>query len=75
MDTHAHWNEIRRGVLDKQNWSFIANIAWGVTTGLDVQTGTNDLFIYQDLADAGVIIGPRALSTGPGIFAGNNFKN
>ena len=75
VDTHAHWPEIRRGVLDRQNWSFIANIAWGVTTGLDVQTGTNDLFNYQDLADAGVIIGPRALSTGPGIFTNNNFKS
>src|SRR5205807_218651 len=48
IDTHAHWTEIRRGILDTQNWSFLANLAFGVTAGLDVQTGTNDMFAYQD---------------------------
>ena len=33
VDTHAHWTDIRRGVLDLQNWSFFANLAYGVTTG------------------------------------------
>ena len=75
VDTHAHWIERRVGLLDRQNWSFIANVSWGVTTGLDVQTGTNDQFVYQDLIDAGVIIGPRAFSTGPGIFYINNYKS
>jgi len=27
IDTHAHWGEIRKGVLDVQNWSFLANLA------------------------------------------------
>ncbi|MDX1383628.1 MAG: amidohydrolase, partial [Thermoanaerobaculia bacterium] len=40
VDTHAHWTEIRRGVLETPSWPFLANLAWGVTTGLDVQTGT-----------------------------------
>jgi len=62
-------------LLDRQNWTFIANIAWGVTTGLDVQTSTNDPFAYQDLVDAGEMIGPRAFSTGPGIFSQNNFQS
>ncbi len=53
IDTHAHWTEIRRGILDTQNWSFLANLAYGVTAGLDVQTGTNDMFAYQDLVDSG----------------------
>ncbi len=75
VDTHAHWFEIRRGVLDMQNWSFLANLAYGVTTGLDVQTSTNDMFAYQDLADAGEILGLRAYSTGPGVFSNNNFKS
>jgi len=39
VDTHAHWTEIRRGILDTQNWSFLANLAYGVTAGLDVQNG------------------------------------
>ncbi|MFQ5696628.1 MAG: amidohydrolase family protein, partial [Terriglobia bacterium] len=73
--THAHWFEIRRGVLDTQNWSFLANLAYGVTAGLDVQTASNDMFAYQDLADAGEIIGLRAFSTGPGVFSDNAFKS
>lgn len=75
IDTHAHWFEIRRGILDLQNWSFLANLAYGVTSGLDVQTSTNDMFAYQDLVDAGVILGPRAYSTGPGIFSNNQFQS
>ena len=73
IDTHAHWFEIRRGILDPQNWSFLANLAYGVTAGVDVQTGTNDMFAYQDLVDAGMIPGPRAYSTGPGVFSDNAF--
>src|SRR5579884_2118291 len=75
VDTHAHWSEIRRGILDTQNWAFLSNLAYGVTSGLDVQTGTNDMFAYQDLVDAGDILGLRAYSTGPGVFSDNNFQS
>jgi len=75
IDTHAHWFEIRRGIMDVENWSFLANLAYGVTAGLDVQTATNDMFAYQDLVDTGEILGPRAYSTGPGIFSDNNFQS
>ena len=44
VETHAHYFGIKKGLLDRQNWTFIANVAWGVTTGLDVQTSTNDPF-------------------------------
>ncbi len=75
IDTHAHWTEIRRGILDTQNWSFLSNLAYGVTAGLDVQTSTNDMFAYQDLVDSGDILGQRAFSTGPGVFSDNNFQS
>jgi Tol biopolymer transport system component len=75
IDTHAHWFEIRRGILDTQNYAFLANLAYGVTAGLDVQTGTNDMFAYQDLVDTGDILGQRAFSTGPGVFSDNNFQS
>jgi Tol biopolymer transport system component len=75
IDTHAHWFEIRRGILDLQNWSFLANLAYGVTAGLDVQTSTNDMFAYQDMVDTGEILGLRAYSTGPGVFSDNAFSS
>jgi hypothetical protein len=46
-----------------------------VTTGLDVQPSTTDILAYQDLIDAGLMIGPRALSTGPGVFSNNDFRS
>jgi len=75
VDVHAHWTEIKRGVLDLQSWPFLANLAYGVTTGRDPQTGTNDTFAYQDLIDTGDVLGPRAFSTGPGIFSSNDFQS
>ncbi len=75
VDVHAHWMEVKRGVLDLQNWPFLANLAYGVTTGRDPQTGTNDVFAYQDLVDTGDILGPRAFNTGPGIFNSNDFQS
>jgi len=75
IDIHPHWFEIRRGVLDLQNWSFLANLAYGVTAGRDPQTGTNDMFAYQDLIDTGDIIGPRPYSTGPGVFPDTDFQS
>ena len=75
VDVHAHWFEIRRGVLDMQNWNFLANLAYGVTTGRDAQTTTNDMFAYQDLVDIGEMLGPRAFSTGPGVFQNTNLQS
>jgi Tol biopolymer transport system component len=75
IDIHPHWNEIRRSVMDVQNWSFLANLAYGVTAGRDPQTATNDMFAYQDLVDTGDILGPRAYSTGPGVFPVTDFQS
>ena len=58
-----------------QNWDFLANLAYGVTTGRDPQTSTNDMFAYQDLVDTGEMLGPRAYSTGPGVFANTDFQS
>ena len=74
VDTHAHWS-VRHSVLDLQTWSFFANLAYGVTAGRDPQTGTNDMFAYQDLVDIGELAGPRAFSTGPGVFSNTDFQS
>jgi len=74
VDVHAHWFEIRRGVLDLENWNFLANLAFGVTTGRDA-VNSHDIFTYQDLVEAGEIIGPRAFSTGPDIGQDSNIQS
>lgn len=68
VDAHAHWWQIRRGVHTREAWPLSLNLAFGVTSGLDVQPFTTDIFAYQDRIDAGISVGPRVFSTGPGIF-------
>ncbi|MEC3948144.1 amidohydrolase family protein [Sphingobium sp. HWE2-09] len=68
VDTHAHWFEIRRAIHDRGHWDFAANLAYGVTSALDVQPFTTDVFAYQDMIDTGMMRGPSAWSTGPGVF-------
>ncbi len=75
IDTHAHWEFRTHDVLEPQNWSLIANLAYGVTAGLDVQTSTNDYFAYQDLVETGQALGQRAFMTGPGVFSSNDFRS
>ena len=74
VDTHAHFS-IHRNVLGTQSASLMANLAYGITTGIDVQPSTVDVLDYQDLVDAGAMVGTRPLSTGPGVFSDNSFES
>lgn len=74
IDTHAHFRPLQK-LHDRQNPSLLANLAFGVTTGLDVQPSTLDILTYEALVAAGQAVGTRALSTGPGIFSNNQFDS
>jgi hypothetical protein len=68
VDTHAHFRHpvnLHRGEF----WSYLTNLAYGVITTRDPQTATTDVLTYQDLVNAGNIMGPRVYSTGPGVFS------
>ena len=75
IDTHDHYADIRRGVLDFESWGPRANLAYGVTTGFDPSTLSIDTLAYQDAIDAGLMIGSRMPSTGPAIFSFNRFRS
>ena len=76
VDTHGHWRNWQRNeVIEEHFWPFLANVAYGVTSGLDVQTGTTDIFVYQDMVEVGRMIGLRAWSTGPGVFSDTAIKS
>lgn len=74
VDTHAHWVFPAREILEPENWSLRANLAYGVTSGLDVQSSQAEYFAYQDMVETGQTLGPRAFMVGPGIFGVNNYK-
>ncbi len=74
VDVHAHmWPP--RGVHQPQVWYYLSNLAYGVTTTRDPQTSTNDIFAYADLVEAGEILGPRVMGTGPGVFSGSGLDD
>ena len=75
IDAHAHFFGIRRGLQDGGHWEFTANLAYGITSSLEVQAFTPDIFAYKDRADTGSLIGPRLFSTGPGIFVDSNIDS
>ncbi len=75
VDTHAHmwpyWG-LHKNVV----WHYAANLAYGVTTTRDPQTGSTDVLTYSDMVEAGTIPGPRIYSTGPGVgFWSYNLKD
>ncbi|MGA0829145.1 MAG: amidohydrolase family protein, partial [Flavobacteriaceae bacterium] len=56
--------------------AYAANLAYGVTTTRDPQTGTTDVLTYADMVEAGIIAGPRIYSTGPGVgYWGYNIES
>jgi Tol biopolymer transport system component len=68
VDTHAHLRVASNIHRDVQ-WSYAVNLAFGVTTARDPQTGTTDVLSYEDEVRAGNILAPRIYSTGPGVFS------
>jgi len=66
VDTHAHMRP-SWGIHKNQIWSYAANLAYGVTTTRDPQTGTTDVLTYADMVESGDLLGSRIYSTGPGV--------
>jgi len=74
VDTHAHFRH-SPDIHTTQPWALLANLAYGVTTTRDPQTGSTDVLSYADRVSTGDIVGPRIYSTGPGIFAGERIRS
>jgi len=74
VDIHAHmWTSW--GVHRNQPWEYLANLAYGVTTTRDPQTMSTDVLTLGDMVDAGMMVGPRILSTARGIFPGDDISS
>jgi hypothetical protein len=74
VDIHAHLRP-SFGIHKTQVWEYLANLAYGITTTRDPQTGTTDVLSYGDLVETGDILGPRIFSTGPGVFWSENINS
>jgi len=75
VDVHDHFGAVRRGLLDTDDWAMRATLAYGVTTAFDPSTLSIDMLAYQDLLDAGDMLGPRLYSTATAVFSFNDFQS
>ncbi|UCD23644.1 MAG: PD40 domain-containing protein [Gemmatimonadota bacterium] len=75
VDTHYHAQWLVPEIHPEQTWQYLANLAYGVTTTRDPQTGSTDILSYQDRVETGGMVGPRIYSTGPGVFINEDIRN
>jgi hypothetical protein len=75
VDTHYHAQWLVPEIHTEQVWQYLTNLAYGVTTTRDPQTGSTDLLSYQDRVEIGGMLGPRIYSTGPGVFLTENIRD
>lgn len=74
VDAHAHLRA-RDGIHRTDVWPYLANLAYGVTTTRDPQTGNTEVLSYSDMVRTGSVLGPRIYSTGPGVFWQDNIDS
>ncbi len=75
VDVHAHVSHFFDGPSPQQNWAYMANLAFGVTTLHDPSANTSFVFSQSELVKAGGTVGPRVYSTGTILYgADGDFK-
>ncbi len=75
VDVHAHLRHDSGKISAQQNWSYMANLAYGVTTTHDPSANTEMVFSQAEMVRAGEMLGPRIFSTGTVLYgAEGDFK-
>ncbi|MFD2145949.1 amidohydrolase [Mucilaginibacter antarcticus] len=75
IDVHAHLRPSPDGVSPQQDWSYFANLSYGVTTAHDPSSNTEMVFSQSEMLKAGRMVGPRVYSTGNILYgADGDFK-
>ncbi|MDB4925407.1 amidohydrolase family protein [Mucilaginibacter sp.] len=75
IDVHAHLHPSPDGISPQQDWSYFANLSYGVTTSHDPSSNTEMVFSQSEMLKAGRMVGPRVYSTGSILYgADGDFK-
>jgi imidazolonepropionase-like amidohydrolase len=64
VDVHAHLHYTSGDVLPEQEWRYLTNLDFGVTTVTDPSASTDTVFTQAERVEAGFSRGPRVYSTG-----------
>ncbi|WP_372587569.1 MULTISPECIES: amidohydrolase family protein [Sphingomonas] len=68
VDAHAHGPQGDDELVPQQNWSAIANLAFGTTTIHDPSSRAAEIFVASEMQRAGKILAPRIFSTGEIVY-------
>ena len=68
VDAHAHGPQAADDLVPQQNWSAIANLAFGTTTIHDPSARPGQIFVAAELQQAGKLLAPRTFSTGEIVY-------
>jgi len=75
IDVHAHLRTSPDGISPTNDWSYLANLAFGVTTAHDPSSNTEMVFSQAEMIRSGRMVGPRLYSTGSILYgADGDFK-
>lgn len=75
IDVHGHLRTSPDGISPQHDWSYLANLAFGVTTSHDPSSNTEMVFSQAEMIKAGRMVGPRLYSTGSILYgADGDFK-
>jgi Tol biopolymer transport system component len=69
IDMHAHHNSAQAGLVPWRSYEAAAHLAYGVTTALDPDAASQEVFSTAETTETGGIVGPRLFSTGDPIFS------
>ena len=75
VDVHAHLWTFREGISPQKQWTYFANLAYGVTTTHDPSSNSEMVFSQAEMVKTGSMLGPRIYSTGTILYgADGDFK-
>jgi len=75
IDTHAHLRAFRSGQSPQKEWSYYANLAFGITATHDPSSNTEMALSQSEMVKSGRMVGPRIFSTGTILYgADGDFK-
>ncbi|WP_455169616.1 amidohydrolase family protein [Aegicerativicinus sediminis] len=75
IDTHAHLGAFGDGISPQKEWSYYANLAFGITTTHDPSANTEYALSQSEMVKTGRMVGPRIFSTGTILYgADGDFK-
>ena len=76
IDVHAHLHFSAVDTMQEQDWRYLANLAYGVTTVHDPSAFSDQAFAFGELVEAGRMLGPRVFSTGQILYgASGSFRS